>query len=831
MMLKTLLATKFQQLKKTYRLLLLTLCVFVSFNAHSGTAPAKSFYQITSPGSSNVPLPTTRFSSPSAACSSMSNVSLPLTLGGDISREYTYYIRTEYNPASGEGRCYHNYKHIYLTWPLCCTWSQQNESNSEQPSFAITKYYVCPNNPNDAPSRDSTKRCEVPTNLNPKGVADPKIGCETTSNPISYSAGNKVLHELDYSTLASMPMAFERTYNSTETLRTENQGEKWLNGFNKFIPNFDGGPFVYRQGGKAYLYTRLIQGGVFKYLTDADISDTLERVSVNNNTYWRLTDAESGNVEHYTVVGSGGYFSSHNGNVSSISNRAGHTQTMRYSCKYADPTCPTVTPDSIALGNFLLISVTDSFGRSLNFTYDNMNRIKTMTNPAGGVYQYAYDANNNLVSVTYPDLKVKTYHYGEVGHVSTTPAAAVVNANLLTGITDENGHRYANYYYDAQGRAFQENLAGGADATDLVYNTDGVGNPISTVVTDARGNARTHNFTTVLGVVKSTGQSQPAGSGCAAAASELTYDANGNVKTRVDFNANKSTYDYDMSRNLETSRTEGLTTADAATPATRTITTSWHATWRLPHIISEYSGKVATGTPLKRTTYLYDDKGNITSYTVEDPVRSLSRTTTTSYVYSTAVLGLILEKTVDGPLPTDIDRIRYYYYPHDATCAASNADPIVDPITGTSPPNYGCRGQLSQVIQSSMFMILYNRYNHHGQLEEWTDSNQIYYTQSYDLRQRLIRSTVENEQTFFTYDDAGQLKKTTFPDGSELNYSYDQAHRLTEISNAMGDKVVYTLDDNGNRTNEEMFDSSGTLTKSITRQFDALNRAQTVTGE
>lgn len=159
------------------------------------------------------------------------------------------------------------------------------------------------------------------------------------------------------------------------------------------------------------------------------------------------------------------------------------------------------------------------------------------------------------------------------------------------------------------------------------------------------------------------------------------------------------------------------------------------------------------------------------------------------------------------------------------------ADPIVDPITGTSPANYGCRGQLEKVVYSSGYMVLFTRYNHHGQPEEWYDNNDVTYTSSYDLRQRLTRSTTQNEQTFFSYDDAGQLKKTTFPDGGELNYTYDNAHRLTEISNAMGDKVVYTLDDNGNRTNEEMFDSSGTLTRSIARQFDALNRAHTVTGE
>ena len=54
----------------------------------------------------------------------------------------------------------------------------------------------------------------------------------------------------------------------------------------------------------------------------------------------------------------------------------------------------------------------------------------------------------------------------------------------------------------------------------------------------------------------------------------MTYDANGNIASRTDFDGHQTTYVYDMTRNLETSRTEGLTTAGVATPATRTITTT-----------------------------------------------------------------------------------------------------------------------------------------------------------------------------------------------------------------------------------------------------------------
>jgi YD repeat-containing protein len=124
---------------------------------------------------------------------------------------------------------------------------------------------------------------------------------------------------------------------------------------------------------------------------------------------------------------------------------------------------------------------------------------------------------------------VRSYHYED----ATYP-------NALTGITDENGNRHATYGYDSQGRATTEHLAGGALATMLAFANN------STTVTDARGTARTYNFQTILGVTKSTGANQSGGSGCGPASSALTYDANGNVATRTDFNGVTTTYAYDL---------------------------------------------------------------------------------------------------------------------------------------------------------------------------------------------------------------------------------------------------------------------------------------------
>jgi YD repeat-containing protein len=676
-----------------------------------------------------------------------------------------------------------------------------------------------------------TKKQEDPAkNFGPPGLC--------TLHPINIGNGVKYLSNPIYQSALSSSLNIHLHYNAPRTEISNlnwhgRHGWLWSSDYEQRIKIYqtnDNQPVkigLRLSNGREWKYLAPAQGDIF--IEDADVNDSVHviRDAQGNIIQWIHTTHQDGVIETYDA----------NGVITSITDKSGMSQKITYSdfqgqkypsdapvCRYplaADP-----YKDKVKLN-----CVTDSLGNQINYTYDaSRGLIKTMTNPAGGVYSYGYDANNNLKSVTYPDGKIKTYHYGEVTHVSTKPATGVSKISLLTGISDENGNRYANYYYDAQGKAYAENLAGLADDANLVFNTDASGNPTNTVVTDAGGNVNKYSFTTILGVVKTTGQSQPAGSGCSASSSNITYDANGNVASRTDFDGHKTTYQYDLNRNLETSRTEGLTAAGLTTDATRTITTTWHATWSLPLVMSEYSGATNTGTPLKRTAYTYDDRGNLTSFTESDPVLKLNRTTAISYTYSTAVTGLVIGKVVDGPRTDVNDITTYNYYPHDAVCTPSSAPPIVDPVTGLSPDNLGCRGQLKSVKNALNQTTSYDRYNHHGQVEQMTDANGLVTTMTYDLRQRLTSRTVGTETTTLTYDHAGQVIQLQMPDSSALNYSYDAAHRLVQVQDSLGNKVSYTLDAKGNRIKEDTTDPKGTLAKTLTRSYDALNRLQTVTG-
>jgi len=512
------------------------------------------------------------------------------------------------------------------------------------------------------------------------------------------------------------------------------------------------------------------------YLPDADIVDRVYREADAGGatTGWRYQTAGD-ETETYSA----------DGKLLALASRAGLPQTLAYD----------------ATGR--LSGISDGFGRTLNFTYAG-NRIAGMSDPGGGAYAFAYDANANLVAVTWPDNTVRQYHYEHATH-----------KNALTGITDELGVRYATYSYDASGRAVAESLAGNVGAHQLAYGSN------STVVTDPLGTARTYHFQTILGVVKSSGVSQPGGAGCGPAAEALTYDANGNIASRLDFNGKKTTYSYDLARNLETLRTEGLDNAGGVLPESRTIATAWHATWRLPVRIDEYAGGAATGSPVRRTELSYDDRGNLSGRTLTDGATGASRSRSTTYTYSPTVPGLILRKVEDGPRTDVADITTSDYYPADAICAGADLGAGRDK---------GCRGQLSRISNPLGQVTRLTRYNAHGQVEEIVDPNGLVTTLAYDARQRLVSRRVGEQLSLYQYDAAGQLIRLTPPDGAAISYTYDAAHRLSAITDALGNRIAYTLDAAGNRTKEDIFDPQNTLVKTLGRAYDALGRLQTLTG-
>ncbi|KRB15195.1 hypothetical protein ASE08_27325, partial [Rhizobacter sp. Root16D2] len=87
------------------------------------------------------------------------------------------------------------------------------------------------------------------------------------------------------------------------------------------------------------------------------------------------------------------------------------------------------------------------------------------------------------------------------------------------------------------------------------------------------------------------------------------------------------------------------------------------------------------------------------------------------------------------------------------------------------------RGDLKSITTSLGKVTTFDRYNRYGQVLQSTDPQGIVTVNTYDLRQRLLTNTVGAETTTYAYDEAGQLKKVTFDNGSWVGFDYDGAHR------------------------------------------------------
>jgi YD repeat-containing protein len=599
--------------------------------------------------------------------------------------------------------------------------------------------------------------------------------CPSCQNPMSPAVGNKFQEDLDYVASGSFPLKLVRRYNSlsVEPTDADNRpkykgifGDNWRSEYERSVtvPSEQltvVTAYVRRPDGRTFYFNR--QGSV--YVPQGFVSDRLEKLLDGSGAFvgWRLITADGDETETYDAAG----------RLISIVNRAGLAQTVAYD----------------ASGR--LESVADPFGRRLTFIYNPQNRVATMTDPSGATYSFTYGSSNNLTSVVYPDNRTRTYLYENE------------DVRLLTGITDENAQRVSTWSYTVFGgvpRVFEGEKAGGVDR--FRFTTFG-SNFSTTTVEDPLGAVRTYSFQPILGVQRNTGITGAAGAPYGPAAQ--TFDANGNVATRTDWNGNRTTYTYDLTRNLETRRIEA-----AGSSLARTISTEWHATFRLPTRIAE---------PKRITSFVYNGDSGLTCGAPGALCRKTIQGTSDAngsqgfsgvpvgtprvWSYTTNANGQVL--SVDGPRTDVPDLTTYTYYANDGS-------------------DLGKRGAIASIANALGHTTQISSYDPHGNPLTIVDPNGLVTTLTYDPRQRLTSRTVGAETTSYTYDGVGQLTRVTLPDASFLAYTYDAAHRLTAMTDTLGNRIAYTLDAMGNRTKEEVFGSGNTLAQTRSRAYSSVNR-------
>lgn len=596
-------------------------------------------------------------------------------------------------------------------------------------------------------------------------------------HPIDTSTGNKHLEEIDFESAEAFPMRIERYYNSMPFgLQKGAFGVNWRFTYDRYFADRSSSVYIARADGSISYFQ--LSGG--KWVQIGNGRDRLIEVknSQAQRIGWDLTIDADDSVEHFDASGL----------LTSITDRRGLTHTITRST--------TSTPSTIAPGPGYIIAVTSSFGRQIKFTWNSRQYIHTVETPSGTVFTYGYDSKGRLYTVTYPSVTtphpVRTFIYGELDHTANQQ-----QDNALTGIIDENAKRLATYDYDVHGRAFSTQYAGGADHYTIRYTTDADDATISSaLITDPIGTNRTYHFVGSAGARVLQSVDQPGGSGCVAASNSRGYDNYGNVASRTNFNGVKTTFTYDTTRNLEFTRTVADGTPDALI-----TTTQWHSKYRLPVLITE---------PKRKTVFTYYDNGNLKTKTVQA---------------TTDLNGSLGDKATVQGAP------RTWSYTYDANGQLKSiTGPRTDVVDKTTY-DYDAAGNLILITNALDQKTILSDYDADGRVGRIEDPNGLVTTLKYWPRGWLKSKTVGTEMTTYDYDDAGQLKQVKMPDGSFVNYGYDDAHRLTDITDSLGNAIQYKLDFAGNRKSAEVKDPKGVLSRSVTRDFDALNRVYQVTGD
>lgn len=684
----------------------------------------------------------------------------------------------------------------------------------------------------------------------------PPATCHGEGDPCGPGNGNESVDETDFSTAS---ISFHRYYNSLRELKPHGYlDQNWSHSFSQRIQtraDSDAASYV-----NEWIAIQNERGLADLFIYVTGLTPEALRASTRRDVVLYGLPTTSIDATQWVEVFPDGHLLKYD--------RAGRLRQIEYpdderrtlNLTYLDDTPPPAPPATLQMKDwhyFAVDTVSDSLGRGIQFDYAPPNDPVDLQSwfvqvvgihayPSGETLaSYAYDDERRLASVTMASA-TRQYRYDEPGQVG-----APNQLYNLTSIIDENNATYASYWYDDYGRATRSAHAGGAEEVQLAYDSD-----TSVSVTRASGEVVNYNFdladiwrrpasiTDGNGFTSSTIlNNSPA---CPAA---LGNPSDERVCQETDRRGNVKQYQYGASGNASLF-TKAMTEA-IGTPQQRRI--EWDRyDQSLNYRLKERRVFNASNTLEAKTQWVYNARSQIAARCEIDPGDA-------------AAMGYACSATTAPPAGAKVRRWTYTYC-EDADVTAGSC-PIVGFLTernGPRPANdtgmvgyddttsysyymdtdeSGCgtaagpchrTGDLWRVTNALGQITEFTTYDAEGRVARKQDVNGTYTDFTYHPRGWLLTRTVRanangtpssgDATTTIDYDDVGNVIRVTQPDGAYIHYTYDDAHRLTDLNDNLDDRIHYTLDASGNRTQEETYDPSNTLKRELSRSYDTMNR-------
>jgi RHS repeat-associated protein len=434
----------------------------------------------------------------------------------------------------------------------------------------------------------------------------------------------------------------------------------------------------------------------------------------------------------------------------------------------------------------------DNLDRTVNYTYDTNGRLKTVTDPNGGVWEYTYDTSHRMLTVKDP--------------------------RLITVVTNE---------YDTNGRVSKQTVPGGEFHT-FAYTTDLSGNITQTDVTDSQGTSRRVTFNSEGYTLTDT----------------RAFDTS---------EAQTITYQRQAGTNFVTSVTDALGRRTDYTRDTMGNVTSVKSVANIPAATlttnfayqSLFNRLTSVTDPLNHaTTYGYDAKGNLTS--VNNALGNATTFTNDSFgqpVSVTDPLGRITQFTyglggllaVTDPsgntnkrfldagvrvLSTTDSMGNVTMYEYDGQNRLTRT---TDSLAGQTNFTYDASGNLLGVTDAKSQTFSFT-YDNESRLVTRTDPLLRTETYQYDVRGNLTQFTDRNGQTItHTYDRHNRRTQTTYADLSATIFTYDSGSRLTQINDSVSGIITRTYD------NHDRLTSEATPQGSVSYSYDGAGRRASMT--